>query len=99
MNVIKTGVLQHASVQAFCASWFIVLAIQMAVPLYPIPMTIQRFAIALVALLATRRTAACAVLLYLTYGVIGAFIGKWHWRTKSTYEPYGRLFIRLCLDK
>lgn len=64
-------VLQHVFVQTFGASWLIALATQIKVPLYPIPMTLQDFAIMLIALLTTRRIAVSAVLLYLSYGAIG----------------------------
>ena len=66
-----TKVFQYAFVQAFCASWFIVLATQLRVPFYPVPMTLQSLAIMLIALLATRRVAIGAVLLYLAYGAVG----------------------------
>lgn len=69
--VSKASRLQHAFVQAFCASWFITLAAQIKVPFYPVPMTIEDWAIMLVALLATRRAVVGAVLLFLAYGVVG----------------------------
>ena len=69
--MVKARVFQHAFVQAFCASWLIVFATQIKVPFYPAPTTMQSFTIMLVSLLAIRRTAVGAVLLYLTYGAIG----------------------------
>ncbi|MEM9416916.1 MAG: biotin transporter BioY [Bacteroidota bacterium] len=67
----STAFWEYTLVQAFCLSWFLVLAAQIKVPFYPVQMTMHDWAIMLVALLAARRVAMGAVLLFLSYPVIG----------------------------
>jgi biotin transport system substrate-specific component len=53
------------------ASCFIALVAQIKIPFYPIPMTLQSFAIALIALISPCRVAISAVVLYLSYVAVG----------------------------
>ncbi|MEM7055336.1 MAG: biotin transporter BioY [Bacteroidota bacterium] len=71
IGISKRRFLCSAFVHTFCASWLIALAAQISVPFYPVPMTMQTFAIALVALLTPWSTAIGAVLLYLSYAAVG----------------------------
>lgn len=71
MAVPLRKVFQAAWAQAVGASWFLALAAQIKVPCYPVPMTMQTFAIMLVALWAPHRVAIGAVLLYLAQGAAG----------------------------
>lgn len=70
-NLLLKKLAQHTLVQTFCLSWFITLATQIKVPFYPVPMIMHDWAIMLVALLAARRVALGAVLLFLSYPVMG----------------------------
>ena len=70
-NLVLKKLAQHTIAQVFCLSWFIVLAAQIRVPFYPVPMVMHDWAIMLIALLATRRVAIGAVLLFLSYPVMG----------------------------
>ena len=69
--LLPTALGEYTLMQAFCLSWFIVLATQIKVPFYPVQMTMHDWAIMLVALLAARRVAIGAVLLFLSYPVMG----------------------------
>ena len=71
VTLLQREILSNALTRALGASWFIALAAQITVPFYPVPMTMQSFAIALVALMTTWPTALSAVLLYLSYAALG----------------------------
>lgn len=71
VGIPKPRCLCNAFVRAFCASWLIVLGAYFMVPFYPVPMTLQTFFIALIALLAPWRMAMGAVLFYLSYAAMG----------------------------
>ena len=67
----KSRFFNNSLVHAFCASWLIALGAHITVPFYPVPMTMQTFVIALVALLAPWPTAMGATVLYLGYAAVG----------------------------
>ena len=67
----RTKLWRHTLVQSFCLSWFIALTAQVKAPFYPIPMNLNDWTIMLIALLAARRVAVGAVLLYLSYATMG----------------------------
>ena len=71
VGIPKSRFFSNAFVCAFCASWLIALGAHIKVPFYPVPMTMQTFAIALVALLTPWPAAISAVLLYLSYAAVG----------------------------
>ena len=71
VGIPKSRFLRNAFVRAFCASWLIALGAYIMVPWYPVPMTLQTFFIALIALLAPWPTAVGAVLFYLSYAAMG----------------------------
>lgn len=71
VGIPKPRFLRNAFVRAFCASWLIVLGAYIRIPCYPVPMTLQSFVIALIALLAPWPTAMGAVLFYLSYAAMG----------------------------
>jgi biotin transport system substrate-specific component len=64
-------VLNNIWVQAFCASWLIVVGAHIKIPFYPVPMTLHTFFIALLALVMPWPTAVNAVIFYLFYAAIG----------------------------
>ena len=70
-NLALKKLAQHTLVQTFCLSWFITLAAQIEVPFYPIPMTMEDWAIMLIALTAAPSVAIGATFLFLGYAVIG----------------------------
>ena len=70
-SLVLRKLAQHTLVQSFCLSWFIALAAQIKVPFYPVPMTMQDWAIMLIALTAAPSVAVRAVLLFLGYAVAG----------------------------
>jgi biotin transport system substrate-specific component len=57
--------------QTFLGSWLIVLGAQISIPFYPIPMTLQTFAIALISLLIPFQAAIGSVVLYVSYVAMG----------------------------
>ena len=70
-TIPKVNEWQRTLLQAVCASWGIALAAQLTVPCYPVPITMQNFAVMLLGLRASPRVALSAVLLYLAYGLGG----------------------------
>jgi biotin transport system substrate-specific component len=58
-------------IQTLLASWLIALGAQIAVPFYPIKMTLQTFVIALIGLCSSVRVSMNSVLLYLGYAAMG----------------------------
>lgn len=57
--------------QAIASSWLIALGAYIIIPFYPVPMTLQTFAIALVSLLVPVEVAIGSVSLYIGYAAIG----------------------------
>jgi len=57
--------------KAISISWFLALAAHIKVFCYPVPMTMQTWAIVLVALLVRPRMAIGAVILYIAQGIVG----------------------------
>jgi biotin transport system substrate-specific component len=55
----------------FAASMFIAIMAQLTIPMFPVPMTMQPFAVMVVALMLPWRLAAGAVLFYLAEGLMG----------------------------
>lgn len=62
---------QNTLIQSFCLSWLIALSAQIKVPFYPVPMTMEDWAIMLIALTAPLSIAVGATVLYLSYAVMG----------------------------
>jgi biotin transport system substrate-specific component len=73
--IIATS-LTNKLVQTIVSSWFIALCSHITIPFYPVPMTLQTFAIALISLLAPVEVAIGSVLFYVGYAVAGIpFLG------------------------
>lgn len=69
--LLPASLWKHILVQSFCMSWFIVLTAQIKVPFYPVPMTMEDWAIMFIALTAAPSVAVRATMLYLSYAAIG----------------------------
>ena len=67
----RTSVLLRGAVLAFAGSLFVALCAQITVPLWPVPVTGQTFAVLSVGLVCGARIGAVALLLYLIEGAIG----------------------------
>lgn len=68
--VIATS-MTNKLVQALAGSWLIALSAHIIIPFYPIPMTLQTFAIALISLLVPLEIALGSLLFYIGYAAIG----------------------------
>lgn len=58
-------------VQAIASSWFITLGAHVLVPFYPIPMTLQTFAIAFISLTMPLKVTLSSLALYVSYAAMG----------------------------
>ena len=78
----RTSALLRGTVLAFAGSLFVALCAQLTVPLWPVPVTGQTFAVLSVGLVCGARIGAAALLLYLIEGSIGLPVfagGKGGW--------------------
>lgn len=69
-NVIKKCISQPV-VQAIASSWLIALGAHILVPFYPVPMTLQTFAVALISLTMPLKVSLSSVTLYVSYAAMG----------------------------
>jgi biotin transport system substrate-specific component len=63
--------LTNKFVQTIASSWLIALGAYITIPFYPVPMTLQTFAIALISLLVPVQVAIGSVLFYIGYAAVG----------------------------
>ncbi len=69
-TIINQSITQSI-VQAIASSWFIVLGAHIFVPFYPIPMTLQTFAVALISLTMPLKVSLSSLALYVSYAAMG----------------------------
>ena len=58
-------------IQTFLGSWLIALGAQISIPFYPVPMTLQSFAVALVSLLVPFQVTISSIIFYISYAAMG----------------------------
>ena len=71
LTLSVSKIFSHRLVQTFLCSWLIALGAHIMVPFYPVPMTLQTFAIALISLVVPSHVAIGSLLFYVTYAALG----------------------------
>lgn len=71
LTAVISRSLTNKFVQAIASSWLIALGAYVVIPFYPVPMTLQSFAIALIGLLVPIEVAIGSVSLYIGYAAMG----------------------------
>ena len=66
-----SNTLVHKLIQTIASSWLIALGAYVIIPFYPVPMTLQSFAIVLISLIASVEVAIGSVLFYIGYAAMG----------------------------